>query len=159
MRLLTIFFTMLLAAGANPQSTRFETAMRNGQAAFEKKQLGQAEKYFKTALKEAERAGLRRGEWAEAIERLADVHIAQRKYADVERLYERVLNSREEGPDASRASLAQSFDDLGDLYGAQGRPTEADRLHARAKEIRDKMLAVHPEVYVDGQPKTVRPRP
>ncbi len=150
---------LFFAGSAHAQSPRWETEMHKGQMAIEQKQFARAEKRFKTALKEAERTGQSHRHWAEALDQLAEVYIAQRKYAEAESLYERAVNARGKKPDSSYAGLAQNFDNLGDLYSADKKPNEADRLYARAKEIREKLLAVHPEIYVDGQPKTVKPTP
>lgn len=149
---------LLTAVPGYSQGPGWRKHMQAGRIAFDKRDLGRAEKAFQAAIKEAERSGPNLP-LAESLDGLAEVYIAQGKKNEAEPLYKRSLEIREKALGPDHLDLANSIDKIADLYTAQHRRSEAEPLYERSKAIREKALAEHPDIYTFVDGKLVRREP
>ena len=78
---------------------------------------------------------------------LGNIYYQQGKYAEVEPLYQRALQIREQQLKPEDEDVASSLNSLGDLYYQQGKYTEAEPLFLRALSIWERHLGPeHPYV-------------
>jgi tetratricopeptide (TPR) repeat protein len=117
--------------------------------------LGESEKQFKAAIKEAHKSGGNELQLAESLDGLAALYEDRKKYSRSEALYRQSLNIREMILGSWNLTVAQSLDNLARLLDSQGKHKRAEPLYRRAHQIREHALAAHPDIYIDGVPKPV----
>jgi tetratricopeptide (TPR) repeat protein/CHAT domain-containing protein len=86
-------------------------------------------------------------EYSTAIAWLANVYLAERRFAEAEPLYKRALAIREKALGPDHLDVGATLNNFAELYRAQARYAEAEPLYRRALAIREKALGPgHPVV-------------
>jgi tetratricopeptide (TPR) repeat protein len=129
--------------------------MELAQQARKAEHFGEAEKQFKVALKEARRSGDQQLQVAESLDGLAGLYQDQNKHAKSESLFRESLRIKETLLGQWHLNVAATLDRLGNLLFSQGKHDQAEPFFKRAQAIRDRALALHPDVYVNGVRKPV----
>jgi len=75
-----------------------------------------------------------------ALNNLAELYLAQRKYADAEPLFQRSLAIKENALGPDNPAVAAALTSLAELYFEQGKYAEAEPLYQRALHIDEKAL-------------------
>ena len=117
----------------------------------------EAEKHFKAAIREAQHAGGKDLRLAESLDGLALLYRDQKKFSKSEALYQQSLSVKEAVLGPWDLSVAATLDDLASVITSQGKSDQAQPYDKRAHEIRDRALATHPDVYLNGVRKDVVP--
>src|SRR5713101_2994948 len=129
------------------QGTRWEYYMAEGVKAYQKGQETNAEMFYLAALEDVEHAGPEDPRLAATLNTLAVLYHTQRKYAQAEPLYQRVLKLLEQtiGPD--HPTLATTLNNLAVVYEAQDKYGEAAPLYQRALALIERTLGPeHPNL-------------
>jgi tetratricopeptide (TPR) repeat protein len=114
--------------------------MAAGVAAYQQGKYAEAEKQWVAAVKEAEGFGPQDPRLAASLNRLGEVHLHQRRYAEAEPLIKRALAIRQKALGPKNPDVAMSLHNLALLYKAQGRYSEAEPLYQQALAIFEKAL-------------------
>ena len=139
----------LWAVHACAQGGQWESDMAAGVAAYQQGNYAEAEKQWVAAVKEAEGFGPQDPRLATSINRLGDVHLHQRRYAEAEPLLKRALAIREKALGPKHPDVAMSLNNLALLYKAQGFYGEAEPLYQQALAILEKALGPeHPHLAI-----------
>ena len=134
---------------ARAQGTRWEHYMAEGVKAYQSGQETNAEMFYLAALEDVENAGPEDPRLAATLNTLAVLYHTQRKYAQAEPLYQRVLKLLEQtiGPD--HPTLATTLNNLAVVYEAQDKYAEAAPLYQRALALIERTLGPeHPNLAV-----------
>src|SRR6266705_1121268 len=129
------------------QGTRWEHYMAEGAKAYQDGQETNAEMFYLAALEDVQNAGPEDPRLAATLNALAVLYHTQRKYAQAESLYQRVLQLLEQtvGPDHS--TLATTLNNLAVVYEAQDKYDEAEPFYQRAlTSIEHTMGPEHPNL-------------
>lgn len=83
------------------------------------------------------------------------------KFDEAERFAERALALDEQARGPWHIEVAHRLDQLADLYTAHRKEAQADPLYKRSREIRERALSAHPDVYEkdDGELRARRNQP
>jgi tetratricopeptide (TPR) repeat protein len=133
----------------NAQDTRWEHYMAEGAKAYQNGQETNAEMFYLAALEDVQNAGPNDPRLAATLNTLAVLYHSQRKYAQAEPLYQRVLKLLEQtiGPD--HPTLATTLNNLAVVYEAQDKYAEATPLYERALALMEHTLGPdHPNLAV-----------
>jgi tetratricopeptide (TPR) repeat protein len=85
--------------------------------------------------------------YAGALNGLARIYLAQRKYVAAELTYKRALTIQEKGPAVNQLDVARTFNNLSNVKRIQGGNTVAGGLHTRSSMIYEKGRGLdHPDV-------------
>jgi len=117
----------------------------------------ESEKCLKAAIREVQKSGAKDLGLAERLDRLAALYRDEKKYARSEAFYKQSLGIKEEILGPWDLSVAAALDNLAGVIASQGKHERAEPFDRRAHEIRDRALATHPDVYVNGVRKPVVP--
>jgi tetratricopeptide (TPR) repeat protein len=122
------------------QGTRWEHYMAEGAKAYQNGQETNAEIFYLAALEDVQNAGPEDPRLAATLNTLAVLYHTQKKYAQAESLYQRVLKLLEQtvGPDHS--TLATTLNNLAVVYEAQDKYAEAAPLYERALALIERTL-------------------
>lgn len=142
-----------------PAQDRWQELTDAGLRAFEKQRLAEAERHFKAALQQADQPGLQDPRLPESCDNLAEVYRLQNKPKEAEKLLRRALAIREARLGPNHLQVALNLDAVAGVLSAQKKHNQADPLYVRARQIRERAVARHPETYVDGEAKPVRRQP
>ena len=104
--------------------------------AQDKQPRPQTERQKWEALKEAKR-----------LSRQAEAYEHEGKSNEAERFAERALVLEEQVRGPWHVDVAQRLDQLADLYAAHKKEPAAERFYERARNIRERALSTHPDVY------------
>jgi tetratricopeptide (TPR) repeat protein len=129
------------------QGTRWEHYMAEGAKAYQSGQETNAEMFYLAALEHVQNANPEDPRLAATLNALAVLYHAQRKYAQAEPLYQRVLKLLEQtiGPD--HPTLATTLNNLALVYEAQDKYAEAAPLYQRALALMERTLGPdHPNL-------------
>jgi tetratricopeptide (TPR) repeat protein len=129
------------------QGTRWEHYMAEGAKAYQNGQETNAEMFYLAALEDVQNAGPEDPRLAATLNTLAVLYHSQRKYAQAEPLYQRVLKLLEQtiGPD--HPTLATTLNNLAVVYEAQDKYDEAAPLYQRALALIERTLGPeHPNL-------------
>ncbi len=131
------------------QGTGWEHYMAEGAKAYQNGQETNAEMFYLAALEDVQNAGPEDPRLAATLNALAVLYHTQRKYAQAEPLYQRVLTLLEQtiGPD--HPTLATTLNNLAVVYEAQDKYAEAAPLYQRALALIERTLGPeHPNLAV-----------
>lgn len=135
------------AAVAAVHGARWEQYMADGARAFAQGQEAEAEKWYRAALDEVETAGSDEPRLAATLNTLAVLYHAQRKYAQAEVLYQRVLKFLEGALGADHPTLATAMNNLAVVRESQGKVDDAEPLYQRALSLLERALGSdHPHL-------------
>jgi tetratricopeptide (TPR) repeat protein len=129
------------------QGTRWEHYMAEGAQAHQNGQETNAEMFYLAALEDVQSAGPEDPRLAATLNTLAILYHTQRKYAQAEPFYQRVLKLLEQtiGPD--HPTLATTLNNLAVVYEAQDKYAEAAPLYQRALALIERTLGPeHPNL-------------
>lgn len=102
-----------------------------GYKAGQEGRYAEAEKLFRTAIREAETANVQDATLAISLNGLAGSLQDQGKYADAEPIYKRALQLHEQLSGVESTGVAATLQDLAAPYKAQGKYAEAEPLYKR----------------------------
>ena len=129
------------------QGTRWEHYMSEGAQAYQNGQETNAEMFYLAALEEVQNAGPEDPRHAATLNTLAVLYHAQRKYAQAEPLYQRVLTLLEQTVGPEHPTLATTLNNLAVMYEAQDKYSEAEALYQRALALMERTLGTeHPNL-------------
>lgn len=130
-------------------SARWEKESAKASEAFQEGRYAEAETLLTAALKEAESFETEDPRLVVTLNNLARLYDDQKKYAEAESLYRRILAIDEKtlGPD--NPNMATTLYRLATLKQAQGKYAEAEPFYQRALAIRERVLEPgHPDVIM-----------
>jgi tetratricopeptide (TPR) repeat protein len=144
-------FSLLVfgCTGSSDPAARWEQDSAKASEAFQQGRYAEAETLWKSALKDAESFLPEDPRLVVSLKNLAQLYDDQKKSAEAEPLYQRLLAIEEKrlGPD--HPDLATTLYHLAKLYQAHGKSAEAEPLYQRALAIRDRVLGpTHPDVIM-----------
>ena len=84
---------------------------------------------------------------AKRLSRQAEAYEHEGKSNEAERFAERALVLEEQVRGPWHVDVAQRLDQLADLYAAHKKEPAAERFYERARNIRERALSTHPDVY------------
>jgi tetratricopeptide (TPR) repeat protein len=152
------------APQVHAQGTRWEHYMAEGVKAYQQGQEANAEKMYLAALADVEQAGPEDPRLAATLNTLAVLYHAQRKYAQAEAFYQRVLRLLEQTIGPEHPTLATTLNNLAIVYEAQEQYSAAEPLYQRALTLLERTLGPeHPNLaaaldnYADLLRKMQRP--
>src|SRR5882724_12341242 len=141
---------VILALGLGTASAdviEWNDAMNSAARAVKESRFADAERWLRTAIKEAEKFGPEDRRLAESLSSLASVLYAQGNYAEAGALFKRVLLIVEKTQGPQHLRVADALTGLAGIYHVQGQYAEAEPLLERALAIREKVLGPeHPDV-------------
>lgn len=140
---------VLGCTGSSDPAARWEKASAKASEALQQGRYTEAETLWEAALKDAENFPPEDPRLVVSLKNLAQLYDDQKKAAEAEPLYQRLLAIEEKilGPD--HPDVATTLYGLAKLYQAQGKYAEAEPLYQRALAIRDGVLGpTHPDVVV-----------
>jgi len=140
---------VLGCTGSSDPAARWEKDSAKASEAFQQGRYAEAETLWKSALKDAESFPPEDPRLVVSLKNLAQLYDDQKKSAEAEPLYQRLLAIEEKrlGPD--HPDLATTLYHLAKLYQAHGKSAEAEPLYQRALEIKDRVLGpTHPDVIM-----------
>src|SRR5216117_1379065 len=117
---------------ASAQDTRWEHYMAEGAKAYQSGQETNAEMFYLAALADVQDAGPEDPRLAATLNTLAVLYHTQRKYAQAEPLYQRVVKLLEQTIGLDHPTLATALNKLAVVYEAQDKYAEAAPLYQRA---------------------------
>jgi len=121
--------------------------MAEGSKAYQKGQETNAEMFYLAALEDVENAGPEDPRWAATLNTLAVLYHTQRKYAQAESFYQRVLRLLEQTIGPEHPTLATTLNNLAIVYEAQGQYGAAEPLYQRALTLLERTLGPeHPNL-------------
>jgi len=129
------------------QGTRWEHYMTEGVKAYQNGQETNAEMFYLAALEEVENAGSEDPRLAATLNALAVLYHTQRKYAQAESFYQRVLRLLEQTIGPEHPTLATTLNNLAVVYEAQDQYGAAEPLYQRALALLERTLGPeHPNL-------------
>ena len=129
------------------QGTRWEHYMAEGVKAYQQGQETHAETFYLAALEEVENAGPEDPRLAATLNTLAVLYHSQRKYAQAESFYQRVLRLLEHTIGPEHPTLATTLNNLAVVHEAQGQYGAAEPLYQRALALLERTLGpAHPNL-------------
>ena len=132
---------------AQAQGAPWQHQMAAGFKAYQQGQEANAERFYLAALAEVENAGPEDPRLAATLNTLAVLYHAQRKYAQAESFYQRVLRLLEQTIGPEHPTLATTLNNLAVVYEAQGKYDMADPLYQRALTLLERTLGPeHPNL-------------
>ncbi|MGH7204581.1 MAG: tetratricopeptide repeat protein [Nitrospiraceae bacterium] len=140
---------VLGCTGSSDPAARWEKDSAKASEAFQQGRYAEAETLWESALKDAESFQPEDPRLVVSLKNLAQLYDDQKKYADAEPLYQRLLAIDEKtlGPD--HPDVATILYRLAKLYQARGKYAEAEPLYQRALAIREGVLGpTHPDVIM-----------
>ena len=140
---------VLGCTGSSDPAAHWKQESAKASEAFQQGRYGEAETLWKSALKDAESFPPEDPRLVVSLKNLAQLYDDQKKSANAEPLYQRLLAIEEKtlGPD--HPDVATTLYSLAKLYQAQGKSAEAEPLYERALAIRDRVLGpTHPDVVM-----------
>jgi tetratricopeptide (TPR) repeat protein len=121
--------------------------MAEGSNAYQKGQETNAEMFYLAALEDVENAGPEDPRLAATLNTLAVLYHTQRKYAQAESFYQRVLRLLEQTIGPEHPTLATTLNNLAIVYEAQGQYGAAEPLYQRALTLLERTLGPeHPNL-------------
>ncbi|MGH7228926.1 MAG: tetratricopeptide repeat protein [Nitrospiraceae bacterium] len=135
--------------GSSDPAARWEKESEKASEASQQGRYPEAVTLWKSALKDAESFPPEDPRLVVSLKNLAQLYDDQKKSAEAEPLYQRLLAIEEKtlGPD--HPDVATTLYNLAKLYQAQGKSAEAGPLYERALAIRDRVLGpTHPDVVM-----------
>lgn len=149
---------------ASAPGARWEHYMTEGVKAYQNGQETNAEMFYLAALEDVEHAGPEDPRLAATLHTLAVLYHTQRKYAQAESFYQRVLKLLEQTIGPEHPTLATTLNNLAVVYEAQEQYGAAEPLYQRALTLLERALGPeHPhlaaalENYADLLRKMQRP--
>jgi tetratricopeptide (TPR) repeat protein len=123
--LMVMVCVSMRTAQVGAQGTRWEHYMAEGAKAYQNGQETDAEMFYLAALEDVQNAGPEDPRLAATLNTLAVLYHTQKKYAQAEPLYQRVLKLLEQtiGPD--HPTLATTLNNLVVVYEVQDKYVEA----------------------------------
>ena len=135
------------APQARAQGARWEHYMAEGVKAYQSGQETNAEMFYLAALEDVANAGPEDPRLAVTLNTLAVLYHVQRKYAQAEPLYQRVLKLLEQTVGPEHPTLATTLNNLAVVYEAQDKYREAEPLYQRALTLIEHTLGPeHPNL-------------
>src|ERR671925_1307052 len=122
------------------QGTRWEHYMAEGAKAYQNGQETNAEMFYLAALEDVQNAGPEDPRLAATLNTLAVLYHTQKKYAQAEPLYQRVLKLLEQTSGPDHPTLATTLNNLALVYEAQDKYGEAAPLYQRALALMERTL-------------------
>lgn len=145
--LIAILWIVWWAPQARAQGARWEHYMSEGIKAYQSGQETNAEMFYLAALEDVENAGPEDPRLATTLNTLAVLYHVQRKYAQAEPLYQRVLKLLEQTVGPEHPTLATTLNNLAVVYEAQDKYSEAEALYQRALTLIEHTLGPeHPNL-------------
>jgi len=135
--------------GSSDPAARWEQDSAKASEAFQQGRYAEAETLWESALKDAENFPPEDPRLVTTLDNLARLYDDQKKSAEAEPLYQRLLAIEEKtlGPD--HPDVATTLYGLAKLYQAQGKSAKAEPLYQRALAIRERVLGLsHPDVIM-----------
>lgn len=137
----------LWAAQTHAQDARWEHYMAEGAKAYQNGQETDAERFYLAALEDVGSASSEDPRLAVTLNALAVLYHAQRKYAQAESLYQRVLKLLEQTVGPEHPTLATTLNNLAIVYEAQDQYSMAEPLYQRALTLIERTLGPeHPNL-------------
>jgi tetratricopeptide (TPR) repeat protein len=135
---LLLLMMAVFAACSSKVSTNTYLARQNaGDEAFKKGNYSEAEKQYKANLEDAENYGPQ-DQIPTAFHYLADVYIAQQRYAEVEKAYQQEVSSAEKVWGEGSPETLHALTDIALFYVEQNRSADAEKYNRRALAIGEK---------------------
>src|SRR5438105_9059270 len=129
------------------QGAHWEHYMTEGAKAYQNGQETNAEMFYLAALEDVENTGPEDPRRAVTLNTLAVLYHVQRKYAQAEPLYQRVLKLLEQTVGPEHSTLATTLNNLAVVYEAQDKYDEAEPFYQRAlTSIEHTMGPEHPNL-------------
>src|SRR5262247_1479055 len=119
-------------AQVRAQDTRLVHYMAEGAKAYQNGQETNAEMFYLAALEDVQNAGPEDPRLAATLNTLAVLYHAQRKYAQAESLYQRVLKLLEQTIGSDHPTIATTLNNLAVVYEAQNKYGAAEPLYQHA---------------------------
>ncbi len=147
-----VIFTMVLvlsfSSSVYAQEVLWEKLNGKAKTLFKQKRYPDALSVSEEALKVAEDTfGPDHPKVAISLNNIAELHIINGTYDEIEPLYKRALEINEKALGPDNPDVAISLNNLAELYYNQGRYEEAEPLYKRALKILEDTLGPdHPEV-------------
>lgn len=146
-RLIVVMCCTAGASQVRAQGERWEHYMAEGVKAYQKGQETNAEMFYLAALEDVENAGPEDPRLAATLHTLAVLYHAQRKYAQAESFYNRVLKLLEQTIGPEHPTLATTLNNLAVVYEAQEQYEAAEPLYQRALALIERTLGPeHPNL-------------
>jgi len=140
---------------ATPQQSQIDALNKKVEELRQAGKHAEATAAAQTALRLTERRyGPYHARTATALTTLAELLIAQKRFADAEPLLKRALAIREKSKSSTDAEIAEAVDNLAELYAKQGREADAAPLRKRSAALRGEKTKVAPTELAPA-PKTV----
>lgn len=141
---------LLFSLSAYAQEVLWEKLNGKAKTLFKQKRYPDALSVSEDALKVAEDTfGPDHPKVAISLNNIAELHIINGSYAEIEPLYKRALEISEKALGPDNPDVAISLNNLAELYYNQGRYEEAEPLYKRALRILEDTLGPdHPEVVL-----------
>jgi tetratricopeptide (TPR) repeat protein len=133
---------LLSADQATAQTTLRKSYNDGAKKASEEARYADAEKLYRTAIREAESAGVQDSTLAVSLDGLAGVFLDVGKFPEAEPLYKRALKLHEETSGADSLNVSATLNNLAVLYQAQAKYAEAEPLLKRSLAIDEQKLPV-----------------
>ncbi len=141
--------SVLGCTDSSDPAARWEKDSAKASEAFQQGRYAEAETLWEAALKDAEKFPPEDPRLVETLNNLAQLYDDQKKSAEAEPLYQRLLAIEEKTLGADHPDVATTLYRLAKLYQAQGKSAEAEPLYQRALAIRDRVLGpTHPDVIM-----------
>ena len=132
---------------ASAQDTSWEHYMAEGAKAYQNGEETNAEMFYLAALEGVRDTSPEDPRLAATLNALAVLYHTQRKYAQAEPLYERVVKLLEQSIGLDHPTLATALNNLAVVYEAQGKYAEAAPLYQRALALMERTLGPeHPNL-------------
>jgi len=129
------------------QGAQWEHYMAEGAKAYQQGQETNAEMFYLAALEDVEKAGPEDPRLAATLNTLAVLYHAQRRYAQAESFYQRVLRLLEQTIGPEHPTLATTLNNLAVVYESQGQYGAAEPLYQRALTLLEHTLGPeHPNL-------------
>jgi len=145
-RIFPLIATVIFTLAIPPAQADWAEHDKSGLTALRDGNYAEAEKELLTAKKQAEKGGLRYGNYASTLLNLGLLYDKKNNAAESEKNYKEALSIYEKSYGVDAIQDASALHGLADLYRHNKRYKEAEPLYIRAMKIREKIAPEHPDL-------------